>query len=485
MTTLPDGRILLFGGEDDPQNIYNDIFAYDSKQWSPITSVNTPPAARRNQTTWYRDGKLYIHGGVAKNHEMLDDLWAFDIAKKQWAEVQTGANKPLPRYGHAAIPLSDGSVILTGGTDAKGFSMKDTWKLNADKTYTLLGYCPVAMTKHVVQLVDGVMYLFGEAEKVVTYNISTNKWTELAGGPPISSAATSALGVNPAGQKIIYLFGGVDKNDAESSAVYEYNTSTKTVSQRTEHMPFTHSEGACAGLADNSILFFGGKGNSQYINTTFLFTGARSINNPVPAITSLNPNLAMVGGAKFTLAVNGGNFVNSSVVRWNGSDRPTTFVSETQLTASIPASDIATVAVITITVWNPEPGGGTSNSMTFSIIISSSGGSGGCFIATAAFGTPIEKHVSILREFRDRCLLKTSAGKAFVKFYYEVSPPIAGKIAQNEGLRFITRCGLMPFVGMAYLMVTYGGMMVLLSMLVIILMMITLVWTIRRRAETG
>ena len=109
------------------------------------------------------------------------------------------------------------------------------------------------------------------------------------------------------------------------------------------------------------------------------------------------------------------------------------------------------------------------------------GGGGGCFIATAAFGTPLEKHVQILRDFRDRCLLTSSVGQAFVKFYYEVSPPIAGKIAQSEGLRFITRCSLMPFVGMAYLMVTYGATATLLLALSLMLMLGAVVWIIRRK----
>ena len=113
------------------------------------------------------------------------------------------------------------------------------------------------------------------------------------------------------------------------------------------------------------------------------------------------------------------------------------------------------------------------------------GGGGGCFIATAAFGTPMEKHVSILREFRDRCLLTTSPGKAFVKLYYEVSPPIAAKIAQSEGLRFITRCGLMPLVGTAYLMVTYGVAAALMLALSLILMTGILIWVIRKKVLTA
>ena len=93
-----------------------------------------------------------------------------------------------------------------------------------------------------------------------------------------------------------------------------------------------------------------------------------SINsNPTPTITSLNPASAIAGGSAFALTVNGTNFVSGSVVRWNGSDRTTTFVNDTQLSASIPAADIATAGSASVTVFNPTPGGGTSNAATFSI----------------------------------------------------------------------------------------------------------------------
>jgi hypothetical protein len=89
--------------------------------------------------------------------------------------------------------------------------------------------------------------------------------------------------------------------------------------------------------------------------------------NPVPTITSLSPSSTTAGGGDFTLTVNGMNFVSDSVVRWNGSDRETTFVSSTQLRAEITAADIATAGSATVTVFNPTPGGGTSNAKTFTI----------------------------------------------------------------------------------------------------------------------
>ena len=97
---------------------------------------------------------------------------------------------------------------------------------------------------------------------------------------------------------------------------------------------------------------------------TFTITNA----NPVPTITTLSPNLAGVGGPAFTLTVSGTGFVSNSVVRWNGADRTTSFVSDTQLNAAIPASDIATIGTANVTVVSPAPEGGTSNAVTFSIV---------------------------------------------------------------------------------------------------------------------
>jgi uncharacterized protein (TIGR03437 family) len=89
--------------------------------------------------------------------------------------------------------------------------------------------------------------------------------------------------------------------------------------------------------------------------------------NPVPTLTSLSPNARGMGSGAFTLTVTGSGFVQSSQVRWNGEGRQTTFISPTQLTAAIPASDLTSVGPVQVTVFNPEPGGGTSAALPFTV----------------------------------------------------------------------------------------------------------------------
>jgi alpha-tubulin suppressor-like RCC1 family protein len=110
------------------------------------------------------------------------------------------------------------------------------------------------------------------------------------------------------------------------------------------------------------------------------------------------------------------------------------------------------------------------------------GGVGGCFIATAAYGTPLAEEIQILRECRDEYLLTNPLGQALVDFYYRVSPPIAELITEHPGLKPIVRAGLLPAVAMSAVAVntTPPEKIAIIGLLVLVSAALA-IWLARRR----
>jgi len=91
------------------------------------------------------------------------------------------------------------------------------------------------------------------------------------------------------------------------------------------------------------------------------------VDNPAPTLISILPSSATHGSAAFTLTATGTGYIPGSVIEWNAKKLTTTYVSDTTLTATVPAADIKTAGTASITVVNPTPGGGASAAATFTI----------------------------------------------------------------------------------------------------------------------
>jgi len=105
-----------------------------------------------------------------------------------------------------------------------------------------------------------------------------------------------------------------------------------------------------------------------------------------------------------------------------------------------------------------------------------------CFIATAAYGSPMAKEIEILREFRDEYLLTNPQGEALVDFYYKVSPPLAQFITENPSLKPIVRVGLLPAVAISAVAVnTTPAVKTAIVGLLALASVAVAIWVIRRR----
>ncbi len=117
-----------------------------------------------------------------------------------------------------------------------------------------------------------------------------------------------------------------------------------------------------SGTHDYYFLFEDGRGGSARTPTSGALSGPAVY---ALLVTSLQPSAATAGGPAFVLTVEGSDFAGGAVVRWDGNDRPTTFVSGSLLEAQIAAADIDRGRYVRVTVRNPD--GEISDARTFTV----------------------------------------------------------------------------------------------------------------------
>jgi len=113
--------------------------------------------------------------------------------------------------------------------------------------------------------------------------------------------------------------------------------------------------------------------------------------------------------------------------------------------------------------------GGVGSMGTASIPESGSSGiEGGCFIATAAYGSTTDRQVALFKDFRDRHLLSWQSGRAVVNTYYRYSPPLADAIARHDGARRVVRILLLPVAALCYLVMRWSLWHTVFSVIILI-----------------
>jgi hypothetical protein len=325
----------------------------------------------------YADGKIMIAGGgdpPTATAEVID----LNAATPAWRSV---ASMSVARRHLNATLLPDGTVLATGGSYGSGFNNTSTpafttelWDPATEK-WTTLASASVGRFYHssALLLPDGRVLSTG-GENTTDVEIFSPPYL-FKGARPAVSGAPASIGY---GQRFT-----VQSPDAASiakvtlirlaSVTHAFNQN-----QRINILQFTPGSGtvdittpANANLAPpgDYMLFAVNTNGVPSIGTVVRLSASAPTPPPPsagpPTLASLSPNNATAGGPAFTLTVNGSNFVSGASVLWNGSPRATSFVGASQVTAAIPAADIAATGTAQVSAMNP--GSSASNALPFTV----------------------------------------------------------------------------------------------------------------------
>ena len=326
------------------------------RQAAPGASVSTILNAFRSTGLPITDNRVFFGGGATVPRVSIFQALATIASVTSPAPALTSISPARVRAG-----TGDATLTLTGS----GFNALSVAAWNGTPLTTTMSNTTT------LQAVVPAAAITGTSAQVTVTNPAPGGGTSMALAVPIdpppalSVSATSVAPSTPVTATLTNGFGGagdwlalaqVGSSD-KSYVTYTYVGSGVTTRTWTVTMPSTSGQ--------YEFRLFLNNGYTRAATSPAVTVDASL--NPVPKVTSISPVSAPAGSPAFTLTVTGTGFVSSSVVQWNGSARPTTFVSSTQVQAAIGAADIAAAGSATIAVFSPTPGGGLSNAASFTI----------------------------------------------------------------------------------------------------------------------
>ncbi len=104
-----------------------------------------------------------------------------------------------------------------------------------------------------------------------------------------------------------------------------------------------------------------------------------------------------------------------------------------------------------------------------------------CFIATAAYGSPLHSYVRILRDFKDKYLMPSKLGRVLINFYYKYSRSVADLIVKHKVLKVAVRINLLPLIALSYSMLHFGPIMTAVMLVLIFIFPIFFILFCRRK----
>ncbi|MBI3298900.1 MAG: DUF4082 domain-containing protein [Elusimicrobia bacterium] len=356
------GKIYMIGGWTTSPALPSDtVSVYDPALNSWSAGPTVPERSACSQAAVIGT-KIYLLSACNGFAGFKRSLYIFDTVAQTWT---AGPDAPRPHAGGVGTAIA-GKFYVTGGQDVVVRPEVDVYDPGTN-AWTTGASMPAVLSAMAGDVINGKWYLAGGMDgasqpvnALWVYDPAANVW---APGPPMPTARGGPAAAAIAGK--LYVAGGTDPT-GNGSALEVFDPSPTGVgwSSDAPSVATVTAYGFATGLAG---------GSARIIASSGSVSGSAPLSVTAPSITGLSPNSATAGGPGFTLTVNGGNFTPDSVVRWNGSSRPKTFISGSTLTASISSGDVASTGTASVTVFNPVPGGegGVSNAAAFTVFAAS------------------------------------------------------------------------------------------------------------------
>jgi hypothetical protein len=323
-------------------------------------------------------------GSTQVGMDVLSTGWSYNAAASDWPMPHRNStqNAILRRVRSTAITLSSSANPSNGVSPTtltlavahpSGGSGVPTGTVNLIDGDRNIGSCVLSSGGCSITpaLAAGTHILtagyVGDLKYDVSYSASI---TQIVNFVP----TTTALTINPSGGTLTAgasytLTATVTPSSGTTpptgNVIFTIGSTTQTVALNSSGVAtYSGTAPAAAGSLTISAAY---QGSTKFSVSTSSTLTENVVTNPVPTISTISPAYKAAGSATYTLTVNGSGFISASTVYWGSVALTTQFISSTQLSAVVPATDISTAGITAITVQSPAPGGGTSNTLQFEV----------------------------------------------------------------------------------------------------------------------